>query len=240
MVAYYTKAEIDTLLYTNYPSILLTAGISYPKSEIDSTLSDYTTSAQLHTDLYSKIKIHPIFDTYTTTTQLYEGFCSDLYIDNMLLTPTQTGALCYNKTDTDNSLADKISEIGYISLPGMLDIGTSGYTNSRIRCNAKLNGYTGYAELRADSSYGMFLNLSTTRTDGGWMYFQMNNGRYIQLPRSDNKVDIYKDTTIPSSLTVNGDLDSSKKFPLDIKNSTINTEFWALASFHQGIANSGS
>ena len=43
-----------------------------------------------------------------------------------------------------------------------------------------------------------------------------------------------------SNLTINGDLDSSMKFPLDIKNSTIHTELWTLASFHQGIENSGS
>ena len=67
--------------------------------------------------------------------------------------------------------ADKVTNIGDVELPGMLDIGTSGYTNSRIRCNAELNGYAGYAELNAASSYDMFLNLSTTRTDGGWMYF---------------------------------------------------------------------
>ena len=30
------------------------------------------------------------------------------------------------------------------------------------------------------------------------------------------------------------------KFPLDINNSTIHTEFWTLASFYRGIANSGS
>ena len=30
------------------------------------------------------------------------------------------------------------------------------------------------------------------------------------------------------------------KFQLDIKNSTIHTEFWTLASFHQGISNSGA
>ena len=35
-------------------------------------------------------------------------------------------------------------------------------------------------------------------------------------------------------------MDSSKKFPLNIKNSTIHTYFWTLASFHQEIANSGS
>ena len=122
----------------------------------------------------------------------------------------------------------------------MLDIGTSGYTNPRIRCNAELNGYTGYAELRAASSYDMFLNLSTTRTDGGWMYFKINNDDYIQLPSSDNKVNICKGTSISPNLTTNGNLDSSKKFPLDIKNPTIHTEFWTLAPFHQGIENSGS
>ena len=78
----------------------------------------------------------------------------------------------------------------------MLDIGTSNYTNSRIRCNAELGGYAGYAELRAASSYGMFLNLSTTRTDGGWMHLKINNDDYIQLSASDNKVNIYKDTSI--------------------------------------------
>ena len=81
----------------------------------------------------------------------------------------------YTKTEAGTLLADKVINIGDISLPGMLDIGTSCYTNSRIRCNAKINGYTGYAELRAASSYDMFLNLSTTRTYGGWMYPKIDN-----------------------------------------------------------------
>ena len=84
----------------------------------------------------------------------------------------------------------------------MLDIGTSGYTNSRIRCNATGNGYTGYAELRADSSYDMFLNLNTTRANGGWMYFKINNDSYTQLPGSDNKVNIAKDTSISGNFDV--------------------------------------
>ena len=144
------------------------------------------------------------------------------------------------KGDIDTLLADKVSNIGDISLPGMLDIGTSDYTNSRIRCNATVGGFNGYAELKAANSYDMFLNLSTTRTDGGWMYFKINNYDYIQLSGSDSKMNIYKDTSISSNLTINGDLDSSTEFPLDIKNSTIHTEFWTLASFHQGIENSGS
>ena len=72
------------------------------------------------------------------------------------------------------------------------------------------------------------------------MYFKINNDDYIQLSSSGNKVNIYKDTSISSNLTINGDLDSSKKLPLDIQNSTIHAEFWALAPFHQGVTNSGS
>ena len=111
----------------------------------------------------------------------------------------------YNKTETDTLLADKVSDTGNIDLPGMLDIGTSGYTNSRIRCNAVVGGYTGYAELEAANSYDMYLNPSTTRTDGGWMYFKINNDDYMQLPGSDNKVNIYKDTTISGNLDVGPD-----------------------------------
>ena len=48
----------------------------------------------------------------------------------------------------------------------------------------------------------MFLNPSTTRTDGGWMYFKINHDNYIQLPGSDNKVNIYKDTSISGNLGV--------------------------------------
>ena len=79
----------------------------------------------------------------------------------------------YTKTKTGTLLANKVINIGDVELTGMLDIGTSGYTNSRTRCNADLiNGYTGYDELRAYSSYDMYLNASTTRTDEGWMYGQ--------------------------------------------------------------------
>ena len=48
----------------------------------------------------------------------------------------------------------------------------------------------------------MFLNLSTTRTDCGWMYFKINNDDYVQLSGSDNKVNIYKATTISANLGV--------------------------------------
>ena len=118
----------------------------------------------------------------------------------MLLTSTHTEALYYNKTDTDTVIADKVSNIGDFPLQGMFDICTSDYINSRIRCNANLGGYTGYAELRAASSWDMFLNLQTTYPNCGWMCFKIKNDDYIQLPGSDNKVTIYKDTTISGHL----------------------------------------
>ena len=84
----------------------------------------------------------------------------------------------------------------------MLGIGTSGCTNSRIRCNAVVGGYTGYAELRAATSYDMYLNLNTSYPNGGWMYFKTNNDNFMQCSASANKVNIYKDTSITGRLDV--------------------------------------
>ena len=212
----YTKTEIDTLLYTNHPSLSFIVDNLYSNTEIDSTLSDYITSTQIDDSYYTKPGIDTTLNIYSPSAQILSNSYSKLYIDNAFTSSAQTGALDYNKTETGNMLlsystgsyvdfnfynktdtgnlpADKLTNIGDISLPGMLDIGISGYTNSRIRCNAGLNGYTGYAGLRACSSYDMFLNLSTTRTDGGWLHFKIINDDYIQLSGSDNKVNIYKD-----------------------------------------------
>ena len=107
-----------------------------------------------------------------------------------------------NTTEIHILLADKLINIGDISLPGWLDIGTSGFANSRTRCNAEVFGYTGFAELKAATGCDMPLNLSTTRTDGGWMYFKIKNDDYMQLSSSDNKINIYKDTTVSGNLDV--------------------------------------
>ena len=81
-----------------------------------------------------------------------------------------------------------------------------------------------YAETNASGSYDMFINLSTTRVNGDWMYFRINDS-YMQLSGSDNEVTIYKDTTMASTLTINGNLGSSMKYPLDIHSSTTHTDF---------------
>ena len=120
---------------------------------------------------------------------------SNGYVNQMLVQSTTLFEFYYAKGDIDTSWADTVSNTGNVSLPRHLGIGTT-YTSSGIRCNAEGNGYTGYAEPKAASSYEMLLNLPTTRTDGGWMYFKFNNDDYIQLPGSDDKVNNHKDTTI--------------------------------------------
>ena len=81
----YTNTEVDNLLYANYPSLSSISNNFYAKAEIDSTLSAYTNSTQLHTDFYSKVKTHIILDTHTTITQLHNGFYSTGYVNQMLV-----------------------------------------------------------------------------------------------------------------------------------------------------------
>ena len=224
LVDYYTKAEVDTqlpyyatvtylqdnymttlavteTLMNKYASISLLGGNFYDKTYLDnqfSLKSDVSELASLVTAEY-------LITKYTNSVDLPTDYYNKTETDNMLLSYS-TGSYVdysfYTKTETDTLLAGKLINIGGIPLPGMLDIGASGYTNSRIRCNADIGGYTGYAEMRAANSYDMFLNLSTTRADGGWMYFKINNDDYMQLLSSDNKVNIYKDTTARGNLDV--------------------------------------
>ena len=197
-----TTLAITETLMTNYATITFTVDNFYPKTEIDPTLSDYIASTQIDASYYTESEIGTTLNLYSPSAQIINISYSKLYTDNTFISSTQAGALYYNKTETDNMLlsystgpyvdytfytktetdtllADKLTNTGDIELPGMLDIGTSGYTISRIRCNAEVSGYTGYAEMRAANSYDMPLNLPTTRTDGGWMYFKINNNDYV-------------------------------------------------------------
>ena len=221
-----TSLLITQTLMNNYASITFIIDNFYSKTEIDSTLSDYITSTQIGASYYTKSEIDTTLSLYSPSAQILSNFYSKLYIDNTFIPSIETGTLYYNKSETDNMLlsystgsyvyytfytktetgnllADKLTNTGDIGLPGWLDFGTPGYTDSRIRCNADVNGYIGYAELRAASSYDMYLNLSTTRTDGGWMYFKVNTDDYMQLSGSDNKVNVYKDTSISGNSGVN-------------------------------------
>ena len=113
----------------------------------------------------------------------------------------------------------------------MLDIGTSGYTNPRIRCTADIGGYTGHAEKMAASSYDMFLNLSTARTDGGWMYFKIKYDDYMQLPSSDNNVSFYKDTTVNGTLGVQRlSITNTSARPIEINNAMHNGPYLVAIS----------
>ena len=208
---YYNKIEIDDL--DNELSTLILN--TYDKSEIDTFLTNYYNIGYLNTQFdlkanvlntYTKSDVDDIINlldipSISNAINNLGSIITD--VSNTRYTKTEVDGFIsnsYNKTETDNLLATKVSNIGDVSLPGWLDIGTT-YTNSRIRCNAEVGGYTGYAELRASNSYEMNLNLSTTKTDGAWMYFKINGDNYVQLSSSDNTVTIYKDTSIDGDLT---------------------------------------
>ena len=239
-----TSLLIAQASMNNYASITFIIDNLCSKTEIDTTLSGYHTKPEIDTT----------FNLNSPASQILNNLYSKLYIDNTVMSSTETGtryynktetgnmllsySTCsyvdytfYNKTETDTLLTEKVSNIGNIDLPGMLDIGTSGYTNSRIRCNAVVGGYTGYAELKAASSYDMFLNLPTTRTDGGWMYFKINNDDYMQLPGGDNKVNIYKGTTISGTLNAQRlSITSTISRPIEINNAMHNGPYLVATS----------
>ena len=196
-----TTLSLTEALMNNYASIALLGANFYGKTYSDNQFSlkaDVPELTPLVTTDCLELK-------YTDSVDLALGYYNKAETCNMLLSYSACSYVGYAfcaKAGTDTLLADKLIDIGDIPLPGMLDIGTSNCTNPRMRCNADVNGYTGFAELRAASSYDMYLDLFTTRTDGGWMYFKANNDDYIQLPGSGNKVNICKDTSTSVNLDV--------------------------------------
>ena len=201
MVAFYDKPYLDN-------QFSLKADVS--------ELTELVTTDYLTTKYSKSVDLSTYYGNKTETGNMLLSYSTGSYVDDNF----------YTKTETETLLADKLITTGDIELPGMLDIGTSGYTNSRIRCNAEVIEYTGYAEMRAANSYDMYLNLSTTRTDGGWMHFRIDNDSYMRLSGGDNKVNIYKDTTISGNSDVSKVLNlqrhptASDTIPLVITNTS--------------------
>ena len=109
----------------------------------------------------------------------------------------------------------------YASITFLVDNYDKTYLDNQITSLVS----TDCLKLNYTNSVGLFTNY----------YNKIETGNLLA-----NKVSTTGDASISSNLTTNGNLDSSKKSPLDIKNSTIHTKFWTLASFRQGIENSGS
>ena len=60
---------------------------------------------------------------------------------------------------------------------GNLDVGSG--SSSTINVHAANNGYTGYGGLKAQSSYDLYLNLQTTRVNGGWVHHEVNGDSFL-------------------------------------------------------------
>ena len=82
---------------------------------MDLTLQSYTTTTQLHNDFYNKSKTNLIFEEY------------------------------YDKAETDNLLANKVSTTGNVTLIGsVLSVGGVTNEDSSIYIHAAPANYTGY------------------------------------------------------------------------------------------------
>ena len=75
-----TSLLITQTLMNNYARITFT--ITYSKTEIDSTLSDYITSTQIGASYYTKSEIDTTLNLYSPSAQILNNFYSKLYIDN--------------------------------------------------------------------------------------------------------------------------------------------------------------
>ena len=99
-------------------------------------------------------------------------------------------------------------------------------------------GTPGYLELKYTNSVDLTID-HYKKTDIDNMLLYYSTGSYVDYNLA-SKVSTIGDASISPNLTINSNMDSPKKFQLNIKNPAIHTEFWTLASLHQGIANSGS
>ena len=71
---------------------------------------------------------------------------------------------------------------GDATTSGNLDVGSG--VSSKINAHTANNGYTGYAELHCIAVRHDCVNLQTTRVNGGWMYFKINNDNFLLLSGS--------------------------------------------------------
>ena len=90
----------------------------------------------------------------------------------------------YFKTNNDDYLQlsgsdNKVSIYKDTSISGNLDVGSGG--SSKTNVHATNNGYTGYGELQAQSSYDLYLNLQTTRVNGGWVFHTINGDKFLLI-----------------------------------------------------------
>ena len=172
----------------NYKTATQLAETYYNKTEVDNLITFDPTV------VYTKTEVNSILNSNRSTIedrgQLFLAYSST----------NQINEAYYDKAETDYLLANKVSTTGDASISGNLDVGSG--SSSRIRNHASVSGYTGYSELNTASPWDMWINLETTYPNGGWMHFKINNDDYMQLSSSDNKVNIYTDTTTSGNLDV--------------------------------------
>ena len=181
---YYTKIEIGDI-----DDELSTLALNtYTKTEIDTQLTDYTTNAYLQGNYMTSISIaEPLMKNYATITLLGDNFYDKAYLDNQFSLTADVSRLAglvptgylelkytnsvdlttdyYNKIETGNLLANKVSTAGDTTISGNLDV---GITQAQTSITAYINhiGKTGYVEMEARWANQGYIHFKTNHTAG--------------------------------------------------------------------------
>ena len=218
---YYNITDIQANYYDKVAtgSLFPNTGLSnyYTKIEVDDINNEPST---LILNTYTKkTEADTQLTDYTTITYLQGNYMTTLSITGTLMNNYATIAFIvdnlYGKTYLDNqsSLNADVSELTSLVTADYLELEYTNNVDLTIDC---------YKKADIDN-----------------VIFSSSTGSYVDYNLA-NKVSTTGDSSISPNLTINGDMDSSKKPPLTIKHSSIHIESWALAPFHQEIENSGS
>ena len=115
--SYYTKTEVDDI--DNELSALILN--TYTKTEIDTSLSDYSTISYLQGNYMTTLSItETLMNNYASLTLIGDNSYDKLYLDNQFSLKADASTT-YNKTETDTMLlsyttGSYVDDIFYIKL----------------------------------------------------------------------------------------------------------------------------
>ena len=141
LLNYYTKNQVDTLI----SSISLVD--YYTKAKIDTRLTGYVTTTYSQANCMTSMSItETLMNNYASITCLVDDFYDKAYLDHQITSLISTDYLnfkytngvdlstdYYNKIETGNLLANKVSTTGDASVSGNLEVQRLYITNSTAR-----------------------------------------------------------------------------------------------------------
>ena len=178
----YTKTEIDTLLFNSSSQAF--SAISLINLELE---LNYKTAAQLAETYYNKTEVDNLitFDptvVYTKTeinSILNNNYSSIEDRDQLFLAYSSTNQIneaYYDKTETNNLLANKVSTTGTgdVAISGNLDVGV-GASATSIKAYSNHLGNASFIELESQWRDQGFLNFGTNYSGAAYLFLTVKD-----------------------------------------------------------------